>query len=302
MPYRCYELHEQRVDFNTPHPTTGRKRTMQGGSPPGQLLNAREAVLTGWCRISPTYRDLPADASPAVRSKAREVFARLCYRHQLEVHDVEGGRFAFRVEALYDDSQPQDRWYYGIGVYQRTDPRAEDPFSLATWDSIPGAPYEQIPQGVARAELAAYARSKGIPCVTKATGSALPSSYPSWVIGLGLASVVGGVYFLTRQKPSTFKSNSAKRNGKLMPMTPAQRDAILHNKKLTKSTRAMYATGAWSMSALAAELRAWSARKERGYRMSATEAFDLVDAILGDADWGAELAAIRMEPKVTARR
>lgn len=222
MPYRCYGLLEERIDFNTPHPTTGRPRNVRDGSPPGQLLNAQEAVLSGWCRISPTYRDLPADASPAIRSKAREVFSRLCYRHQLEVHDVEGGRFAFRVESLYDDSQPQDRWYYGIGVYQRTDPRAEDPFSLAMWDSIPGAPYETIPQGVARAELAAYARSKGIPCVTQATGvavepptkgSALPSSYPSWVIALGLAAVGASVYFLTRQKPSTFKSNPAKRNG-----------------------------------------------------------------------------------------
>ena len=76
-------------------------------------------------------------------------------------------------------------------------------------------------------------------------------------------------------------------------MTSTQYDAVLHNKKLTKSIRAMYATGAWSMSALAAELRAGSARKERGYRMSATEAFGLIDAILGDADWAAELAAIR---------
>jgi hypothetical protein len=64
-------------------------------------------------------------------------------------------------------------------------------------------------------------------------------------------------------------------------MTPAQCDAILHNKTLTKSIRAMYATGAWSLSALAADFHAGSV--QRGYRMTAREAFGLVDAMLGDA-------------------
>ncbi len=64
-------------------------------------------------------------------------------------------------------------------------------------------------------------------------------------------------------------------------MPPAQCDAILHNDTLVKSVRAMYATGAWSLEALAAQLRQTGAK--RGYRMTGREAFGLVDAMLGDA-------------------
>ena len=224
MPYRCYSLEDEKITFVERTPKGELQRDF--GSPPGILRNAQNLPLSGWCRISPFYRDLPADASPVIRSLAKEVFSRLCYRHELEVHDVEGGRFAFRVESLVEPNslRLQDyRWYYGIGVYQRTDPKAADPASLAAWDYPAGTklvgPNGPLPMGTRPQDIAAIGKSKGIACVTgrnllqDAPGKTASSSYPSWVIGLGLAAVGASVYFLTRQKPSTFKSNSAKRNG-----------------------------------------------------------------------------------------
>lgn len=224
MPYRCYSLDDEKITFDERTPKGELQREF--GSPPGILRNAQNLPLSGWCRISPTYRDLPADASPAIRSLAKEVFARLCYRHELEVHDVEGGRYAFRVEHLVEPNSlllKDYRWYYGIGVYQRTDPKAADPASFGVWDYPAGTKLGPnagaLPMGTGPKDVAAIGKSKGIPCVTgrnllqDASGKTANSGYPSWVIALGLAAAGGAVYFLTRSKSSTFKSNSAKRNG-----------------------------------------------------------------------------------------
>lgn len=231
MPYRCYALGSG-IMFNASS-LPGAHIHPPGFSPPGTLRDANSQPLPGWCRISPTYSDLPADASPAIRSMAQAVFGRLCYLHQVEIHNVEGGRYAFRIECLYDGNPSVDRWYFGIGVYQRNDPQSADPgtsFALPGYtvdDKDWNTPY---PIGTKETDLGAIARSRKKSCTPgagdgahggelaqKSSGTPAapgePSSYPSWVIGLGLAAVGASVYFLTRQKPSTFKSNSAKRNG-----------------------------------------------------------------------------------------
>ena len=191
MPSRCFSLADDPIDFSAPHPLTGKPRTP--GFPPGTLSDAQGNPIPGWCRISPIYRDLPTDASAAMRAKAAEVLSHLCYRHELEVWVVEGERYAFRVEHLYDE--PRDRWYHGIGVYRRVVPTAPDPVSGATW-STPGARQQLVPPSIPRAELAAYARRNNIPCVTR--GVADHSRYRMLLAAAGALALGAAAYWFYR--------------------------------------------------------------------------------------------------------
>lgn len=160
------------VDFRTPN-KAGKRRMLMGDQSPTMPIPTGPpgADPAGWCRISPGYRDLPANASPAIRAAARDFYRRACYYNQAEVQQVDGEPFAFKIEALYNDDGSKDYWYTGVGVYRQITPGA--PFK---WDPdlvpAPGTPKgtypDKFPSWVNSPEKQVeFGRQIGMPCVTK---------------------------------------------------------------------------------------------------------------------------------------
>ena len=215
------------VDFRTPN-KAGKPRKLPGDQSPTLPIppGPPGADPAGWCRVSPGYRDLPSNISPAIRAAAKDFFRRACYHNQAEVREIDGEPIAFKIEALYNDDGPEDYWYMGAGVYRQITPGA--PFR---WDPdlipAPGTPSgtypNKFPPSVTSPEQQVeYGIQIGMPCVTKVGPWAEASRSEDSLSDEGGSKLFYGVlavgaagalwYFLSNRKPGRARPNSRKKN------------------------------------------------------------------------------------------